>query len=754
MKIKGLKKGVFSLVATIMVMSSALTSVGAEGNIKNAEVAFSLKYLDSLPKSGDLSEFTKTINFKESELYLYDSYELKVDREEIIKHKGKPSEKVKIDEKDAYNELYLIVQSLITKVDERTLGHANYLGKPSNDLDKPRNWRVAKAIYDWVVHNIKYDYESVYTGGNGEESFRKPQDALFVYKHKMGVCSGKANLVSLMMRMAGIPCVVIGSKKHAYNAIYLSSDNVNRNGWTIIDTTWTALESDIGYFATAGNLIEGRVDSYKGWVKDTFNRDNEYAKAVEQLTTISDNMEKNKKAVNEFNAKIARELLELNKKFDSDFKFTNINVVCFFGKIFQFKYKTDLDRDKAEDINNELKEKAKNRKIEGYISSSFPFDDNRKLRFFDEWYLKLNEHKGKSNDKSKEYIEKLNGIFSETLNQYKINKTEKNIEKINQVINSKIEKLNTDFKDIVTIESGKLEETYVEDKEHDKAVVPWIYLKSSLTFDDAMEIFDSPNMKNNKEYFPAFYNYELSFEDINKNMIQKADHDIKLIYHGQIHHFHNRPFNLVKFFDLTIKGIVYKWSICKENEKPYIYVFGSDTNSNKAQENVELVSDIANLGVPLKIRKGIKSLKLTGDQVVDISEAYDLDSVDVSESNKYEGYDVKNRKLINKLESSGQLAKDKNLEKSQEKNSLSSDLHNQFVTKYNKLVESMFDFKKTKGMDICQVGGGDVIRKCFVACHAAQKSDSSFDKVKEAEKLIDSAIEYINQCKQKFNSNN
>ena len=242
---KGLKKVVSGLVAAVMAMSSLVTSVGAEGDTTKAEIEFSLKYLDSLPKKGEA-------NFDDFlEIISRDS--LKTNRLNNIKHKNGKIEKVYINDKSIYDKIKNKVNKLIKNVDDSTpksgmtedeIEDGIEDGKISKYYKLPRNWRIANEIYRWVTENIKYDYESIEKDDNGEESFWKPQDALFVYKELTGVCSGKANLLNLMMKMAGIPSLLVTSiedsngDSHAYNAVYLEdSNNANRTGWTLLDST-------------------------------------------------------------------------------------------------------------------------------------------------------------------------------------------------------------------------------------------------------------------------------------------------------------------------------------------------------------------------------------------------------------------------------------------------------------------------------------------------------------------------------------
>ncbi len=231
-----------------MISIFCLFSFACANDTTKAEIEFSLKYLDSLPKKGQ-NHFNDFLNIMSRD-------SLKTDRLDNVKHKNGKIEKVHINEKNIYNQIYNIVEKLIENVDDSTpksgmtedeIEDGIEKGKISQYYKLPRNWRIANEIYRWVASNIEYDYESIEKDEKGDEPFRKPQDAVFVFaydKKGKGVCSGKANLVNLMMRMAGISSAIVVSidddngDSHAYNAVYLEDNkNANRNGWTLLDST-------------------------------------------------------------------------------------------------------------------------------------------------------------------------------------------------------------------------------------------------------------------------------------------------------------------------------------------------------------------------------------------------------------------------------------------------------------------------------------------------------------------------------------
>lgn len=238
MKLKKLKKAFSGFCATIMAMSCFMISVEAEGDTTKAEIEFSLKYLDSLPKR-EKENFDKF-------LQLPDIDNMDENRVSKVKHTDGGEEKISVPGKTVYQQIWNEVDRIENKVDGKTTSKDDTPkgDDPINNDNMSRDMKIAGEIYKWVAENIEYDNESVEKDENGQESFRKPQDALFVYKQKMGVCEGKANLTALMMKMAKIPSAIIGSiddkdsEGHAYNAIYLKDDNnSNRTGWTLIDSS-------------------------------------------------------------------------------------------------------------------------------------------------------------------------------------------------------------------------------------------------------------------------------------------------------------------------------------------------------------------------------------------------------------------------------------------------------------------------------------------------------------------------------------
>ncbi len=216
-----------------------------------AEIEFSLKLLEKLPQKGDagFDDFLKITGVET----LTDSKDVK------IKHSNGTSETLNINEKEVYAQIENTVREIVQKVESRTpdenMNQEDIdLKINSKEISKhyrlSKQMRIAKAIYRWVAKNITYDFESI-EGDPDTRPFRKPQNALFVFNQKSGICAGYANLTNLMMRMAGIPSariITIYDKTapvpHAYNTVYFEDTTTNQKGWTLIDSTWAAPESD------------------------------------------------------------------------------------------------------------------------------------------------------------------------------------------------------------------------------------------------------------------------------------------------------------------------------------------------------------------------------------------------------------------------------------------------------------------------------------------------------------------------------
>lgn len=115
-----------------------------------------------------------------------------------------------------------------------------------------------KALHDWVADRIAYDPISLQPGR------RAPQDARTVFRTRLGVCAGYANLLQAMGEAIGVKLpVVIGDVSpkeardefvgpgHAWNAVEVDG------AWYLIDVTW-----DSGYLDDAQVFVKRYTCDY------------------------------------------------------------------------------------------------------------------------------------------------------------------------------------------------------------------------------------------------------------------------------------------------------------------------------------------------------------------------------------------------------------------------------------------------------------------------------------------------------------
>ena len=97
----------------------------------------------------------------------------------------------------------------------------------------------ARAVHDYIATRVAYDVVSLQPGK------RAPQDADTVFRTRLGVCAGYANLFVALARAAGLEAVYLVGKSrdeegglsgsgHAWNAVRLDG------AWHLVDVTWDA----------------------------------------------------------------------------------------------------------------------------------------------------------------------------------------------------------------------------------------------------------------------------------------------------------------------------------------------------------------------------------------------------------------------------------------------------------------------------------------------------------------------------------
>ncbi len=209
-KINCLFEKIFSVfialsVAASMILASGFGIFALDEDMVEAEIQYGLWYLSQLPDPS--SEFGENKPTEDEIKYITKScyFDKKGNRHDDS-----------IDSKKVYDDIKI-------KVDELTESKKTCLEK-------------AKAIYEWIFENVTYDAKGQFQGGN--------RDAIGVFHSKRAVCFGYANLASLMMRFAGVPCLTAASHngRHSWNVVYLNDEENNRQGYTIFDSCWASCD--------------------------------------------------------------------------------------------------------------------------------------------------------------------------------------------------------------------------------------------------------------------------------------------------------------------------------------------------------------------------------------------------------------------------------------------------------------------------------------------------------------------------------
>lgn len=673
MRLKKVKRVLSGLVATAMTMSCFAISVAAEGDTTNAEVAYSLKYLDSLPKNGEpgFDRFLKLPNTEK----------LDSKRTCDVKHENGTIEKVVIDEKMVYGEIENKVKDIEGKVDKGEFENEITDDSQKNEYKKmSREMKIARAIYEWVADTIRYDHETYenikrYYKDRAayDVALNKPQDALFVYKQQLGVCSGKAELTVLMMKMAKIPSAYIGTTEgkdglgHAYNAIYLEDGNDGRKGWTLLDSTWGATNSDKDSRINGGNitnkLIKDKTYYHSGFINDVFNRDDEYTKEIIKILQPDGKKAKSDDEIFDVNYEIKKKLKELNedKKFANDFHFKNIKLVKGDYGI-DAEYETDLNEAQALEIQNKAMEAALlkrctqaddllfdwgefgklNYELLSGIRSLVRVDENGNSERYEAYTNEIDSTLCKQ--VFKDYDKKqLNDLI---LKDDKVN-LQKVIDEINEKIRPKLGEINAKFKDINTLKafSVYLDSEGMSEYSNDEK---WCALcaRAEISLDSAefekmlneekerVRKEEKERVRNtHKKFFPVAYDATLDFKSDNETIIKNDTHKIKEIYSSSDYEYNYRRRIYDELYRETFIMDGAKYELDGQEGNSYIKLYGM-SSINPAKE-VTIPSDIVKSDITFKIGSGIESLNLQGDEVIDISEARDLKNINADESNKY-----------------------------------------------------------------------------------------------------------------------
>lgn len=619
-----------------------------------AEINFSLKLLEKLPQKGEagFDDFLKITGVET----LTDSKDV------TIKHSNGTSETLNINEKEVYAQIENTVREIVQKVESRTpeenMSQEDIDLKINNkQISKhyrlPKQMRIAKAIYRWVAKNITYDFENI-EGDPDTLPFAKPQNALFVFNQKSGICAGYASLTNLMMRMAGIPSACVTSIKgkdtnssHAFNLIYLDGSTTNHKGWALLDSTWAAPQSDKNLkttdmalervdekFLTLSNQVcifplydyDSNDLSYSIYErleeinasKDSTKMDRveEYISELQAVSEgyikkYSDNMVDN---IDNINQEIQSELDKINPEYQDIVTFKEFEVFSETDEEigitnFFISAVTSLTQDEAESVAKaQIEESQNNNNALSNIKMYFPgfYDDANKslaeanksiinqkfhkIRFITDTYF----DKSYYTDMNEE-LKKIDGV------KYELCGNEGNAYiKVSGDEGDPAENVQIP-KDLVDL---GLE--FVIDDGIDSL---------TLTGDEIINTSDS-----------AVYLENIDTTNSNKYIAEDG-----ILYEKNTDGSKGTAVDLFKGAG-DIENVHY---VTKKNNNNKLIAIQIYNSKGKNFENVTVPEQLTQFNVPIEIGRGIKSVTLAGDETIDTSSAFSLENINADKSNKY-----------------------------------------------------------------------------------------------------------------------
>lgn len=99
---------------------------------------------------------------------------------------------------------------------------------------------IIRKIYNWCTKHIKYD---------STLSKKHIRDVYGALIRKTAVCAGYAKAFSYLCNQAGIKCIYLSNKKHAWNYVQLEEN------WYAVDTTWSKTNSN-SYLLVGQDLLK------------------------------------------------------------------------------------------------------------------------------------------------------------------------------------------------------------------------------------------------------------------------------------------------------------------------------------------------------------------------------------------------------------------------------------------------------------------------------------------------------------------
>lgn len=655
MKTKSLKKIVSLLCATAMTMSLMMSSVGAIHTLE-AETGFSVKFLDMLPKQEgeSLNRFRKYMSHEKlAEKKSYPNVKYPYGKDKMI------TKNVDICEKKTYDEIKELVGNFISEAEECIKKYDN------NGLSK--DLLVANSIYSWVAQNIEYDkHSTIEDKRTGKQPYRKPQDPLFVFSKQIGVCVGISNLVKLMMRMAEIPCVVVISQDHAFNAVYLNDSVNNRKGWTLLDATWAGPNSDMNQKVKTGSFKTLTEEQKRVGVKNllnditsTFIKEDSFGK-ISSFDDITGDGWLN--WVNDFNKINDRKKVKRSQEYCREFFWffkdlwsKHKDILYSNGKSFvsqKNKTITDSISEKVKNMNNEIKTKLEelNKNYTDIIQldhvevTAELSDKVEKLEDIFEINFKFNLSEKEAKDLVSKIPNHMEFFFPafynsqlnfESANEELIDMESHKFRKIvcDDFHDDTVENENFNFEidNVQYIVNGSEDAAILSVKGNKNAPLEGVILSA-----DILKNWESVRIEEGIKSLILKGNEVLYLEKATDLENVNADESNKYICDGVALYDkvgNNKKGNIVKIFDKKrfFNNDSVQVYFQMNNDKIMSVVVYSD----KDVSNITIPNELIKLGVPIKIGSGIKSIFLTGDENLDLSEAKDLEKIEIKNSSRY-----------------------------------------------------------------------------------------------------------------------
>ncbi len=474
-----------------------------------------------------------------------------------------------------------------------------------------------------------------------------------------------------MMRMAGIPCMYVGSingpnknNGHAFNAVYIEDEVENRKGWTLLDSCWASPQGSDGD-AQIKKHLSGEMNFSKRTMEDALAVKNEYTNELCNSFEVPENywQNPNPEIIDNLNKKIPDILKKLNEKYKDSPHFETFEFFDQCDSLY-FKYKTDLTAEQAKQAKDKLEELDENRafeylinqltgkskiyctyKIFNGISDDIPIEDLKMKTDIAGSLLPIFKQINANNEKIENYCDELEKIYIELLFP-NLNEIEEKIKKMNEDLNKKLKELNEKYSDITTIKNINLS---IEKDDEGYQILG--EFDAGLDEQDLNNLFqqNKDNAANEakkqkfEEFFPAFYKTDQSFEEANESIVMHTFHKILDFETPSIETYLkiNTPVlcgNEGKAsLNLLGSSLFYQAKDQKDIEdmmsrlkKAFKKITISDNNIKFGDSSIKNTYDLE-FSIPTYTEK----LTIEGDATADFSSAYGLKNIDTTKSKKY-----------------------------------------------------------------------------------------------------------------------